>query len=378
MSEWTEFASALLRWYHKNKRDLPWRGTADPYAIWISEIMAQQTRITALLPYYQKFMDLFPCVEDLAAAPEESVLKAWEGLGYYARARNLRKAARLIVEQHQGKLPADKQALLALPGVGAYTAGAILAIAYGIPEPAVDGNVLRVFARMENSAAPVDLPETRECAATFVRENMPADQASAFTQALMELGALICLPKQPLCGECPGGGYPTAALCQARRLGLEKKLPHRLPKPEKKICEKIVFLIISPSGGILCRKRTENLLRGLWEFYVIEAPGNCPSDHSDSRPDNCPDNCPELARVLREAGFHPLGEPTAAGEREHVFTHLIWRMQGWICFAADEKPPDALTDYVFLSREALTQVPVASALAFYRGVALAVLSQPVN
>ena len=187
---------SLLNWYDESKRDLPWRHTHDPYAVWISEIMAQQTRIAYLLSYYDRFMNRFPTIRSLAEACEDDVLKAWEGLGYYTRAGNLQKAARKIVADFSGKLPRTKKELLTLPGIGDYTAGAILSIAYGIPVPAVDGNVLRVYARLENNDANILLPQTKKQAANFVAALMPPERAGCFTQALMELGALVCLPKK--------------------------------------------------------------------------------------------------------------------------------------------------------------------------------------
>ena len=221
--------SLLLDWYGEHKRTLPWRETVSPYRTWVSEIMLQQTRVEAAKGYFLRWMERFPTVTALAEANEEEVLKAWEGLGYYSRARNLHKAAKLLAEQG-GELPRDKKALQAIPGIGAYTAGAILSIAFGEKEPAVDGNVLRVISRL--TADPYDTMknETRERVANDLRPLMPEGQTSDFTQALFELGALVCLPNAlPRCDLCPLAGE-----CEARRLGRETDFPLRAAKPEKR------------------------------------------------------------------------------------------------------------------------------------------------
>ena len=219
----------LLEWYGENKRRLPWRDVVSPYRTWISEIMLQQTRVEAAKGYFLRWMERFPTLSDLAAASEEEVLKAWEGLGYYSRARNLHKAARLLAEQ--GELPREKAALEALPGIGAYTAGAILSIAFGVPEPAVDGNVLRVISRLTAENYDIAKQETRTMVADALRPLMSAGSTSDFTQALFELGALICLPNAaPRCDLCPWAGE-----CEAHRIGKETDYPPRPVKAEKRV-----------------------------------------------------------------------------------------------------------------------------------------------
>ncbi len=243
-----DITRSLLNWYDQNKRDLPWRHSQEPYGIWISEIMAQQTRITALLPYYRRFMKQFPTVEALAAADESEVLKAWEGLGYYARAKNLQKAAQIIVSFFSGEIPSSLEELIALPGIGEYTAGAILSIAFGLPFPAVDGNVLRVYSRVEKSELDIALPPAKASAKQFISSLMPSERTGSFTQALMELGALICVPRTPLCEACP-----LAELCCARLEGLTGELPVKSAKKPPKSEDKTILVICGPDGQILVR-----------------------------------------------------------------------------------------------------------------------------
>jgi A/G-specific adenine glycosylase len=244
----TALRRKLARWYERNARDLPWRRTRDPYAIWISEIMLQQTRVAAAIPYYQRFLERFPDAQSLAAAPEVEVLAAWSGLGYYSRARNLRKAARLIADR--GGFPQDYAAIRELPGIGDYTAAAIASIAYGLPYAVVDGNVRRVTARLVNRAD----PDVHEVANLLLDRRNPARS----NQALMELGALVCLPRAPVCETCP-----VAAHCEARRLGTQDDVPARRERPAPQRLTRTLLLI---------RKREKILLvpgsrvLGFWEL----------------------------------------------------------------------------------------------------------------
>jgi A/G-specific adenine glycosylase len=345
----TPFTQALLLWYEENIGDLPWRRTRDPYAVWVSEIMAQQTRITALIPYYERFITLFPTVSALAAASEESVLRAWEGLGYYARARNLQKAAREII-QRGGQFPQHKKDWLALPGVGEYTAGAVLSIAFGNPQPAVDGNVLRVYARIAGDEVDVTKPEAKKLAGAFVREHMPAEDAGVFTQALMELGALVCLPKNPRCDACP-----QASFCLAYQTDTVGALPRRSPKPDKKTLLKTVFLLQTRDRKTLCRKRRESLLSGLWAFYLTDF--FLPSE--------------QIADFLQKTGFIMISDPVAVGTHVHTFTHQIWQMSGFACAVEEIIPIELANEYFFLTETELKEAPMASAFAFYRKAVLA-------
>lgn len=341
-----EIADGLLAWYDSSRRDLPWRRTQDPYHIWICEIMAQQTRISFLLAYYERFIERFPTVYELSRADEAEVLKAWEGLGYYSRARNLQKAAKIIVSDFGGQVPAEKEALLALPGVGEYTAGAILSIAYGIPAPAVDGNVLRVFSRLECSDADIRLPGTKQAAAGFVRAVMPPDASSRFTQALMELGALVCVPKNPKCPGCPLHGH-----CAARDSGRQNALPVKTPKAPPELRDKTVVLLRNPRGEILMRKRSERLLSGLWEFLMLDG---------------------DLTEAALRAALEKLGHPPVAvralGPARHVFTHMVWQMRGYDCQSAADRLPEG---YQWIDEAGFRALPLPSALRFYTETAFA-------
>ena len=284
----------LLEWYGTNKRDLPWRGTRDPYKIWISEIMLQQTRVEAVKGYYAAFLEKFPTAEALASASEEEVLKAWEGLGYYSRARNLHRAARIIAERG---FPTSPKEVRALPGVGDYTAGAVCSIAFSLPCPAVDGNVLRILTRLFADGRNIDDGATRASFSALLQSVYPPE-AGEFCQALMELGAIVCLPNgDPLCGECPW-----RELCRAHALGREGEFPVRAEKKERKIVPLDVF-IFERGGTYALRKRDKRgLLAGLWEF-------------------------PNAA-----AGERNLEGRTIAAQKRaiHIFTHVEWRMTGYL------------------------------------------------
>ncbi len=254
-------ARPLLQWYRKRARDLPWRKTRDPYAIWVSEIMLQQTRVQAVIPYYEQFLRRFPTVQKLARARIDSVLKLWEGLGYYSRARNLHEAAKQIVSRYDGRLPDTRAELLSLPGIGVYTAGAVASIAFGRQEPVVDGNVIRVLCRVFRIRKDPKQTETRKHIWSIARDLLPAIAPGDFNQALMELGAEVCLPQTPYCGACP-----LRRTCLARRHSEQTRLPvRRRKKPIP--CYPVVVGVIERNGQILIDKRKpEGLLGGLWEF----------------------------------------------------------------------------------------------------------------
>jgi A/G-specific adenine glycosylase len=330
----------LCEWYAANRRDLPWRHTRDPYAVWVCEMMAQQTRITALLPYYRRFMELFPELAALARADEQQVLKAWEGLGYYARPRNMLKAARIIQNELGGRFPCEETALRSLPGIGAYTAGAILSIAFDLPVPAVDGNVLRVFARVQESELDIAAPAGREAAAGFVTRLMPHARPGILTQSLMELGALICLPKRALCDDCP-----LAGLCLAQAHGRQEELPRKSAKKPPRPQDKTALILQDPGGRLLVRQRAERLLCGLWEFWLQD--GALTPEEADA--------------LLRGGGYTP-GLPILLGEAEHVFTHLIWRMRGYLFPVSETHAPPG---FVWKSAEELDRLPMPGALGFY-------------
>lgn len=309
-----EAVNALLGWYGTNARDLPWRHTRDPYRVWISEIMLQQTRVEAVKPYYARFLDAFPTVRDLAGAPEERLLKLWEGLGYYSRARNLQKAARVIVNDYGGKMPADEDLLRKLPGIGDYTAGAIASIAFGLRAPAVDGNVLRVLSRVNGSRADVALPETKARWREALRPVIP-ENAGAFTQAMIEIGACVCVPN----GEAKCEVCPLAPWCAAHRDGLTAELPVRSAKKPRRIEQLTVLLIRDGKRTALRKRPPKGLLAGLYEYPNF--PGHLTPE--------------ELPPLIRSLGLEPL-RLTRAEDAKHVFTHIEWHMIAYVVRVAPE------------------------------------------
>jgi len=258
----TEIPRLLLAWYKKNRRDLPWRRTNDPYQIWVSEIMLQQTRVETVIPYYERFLRRFPDVKALARARLDSVLKAWENLGYYSRARHLHEAARVVVNRFGGTIPATEDRLLELPGIGAYTAGAILSIAFGKPVAAVDGNVIRVISRLFGIRELVDRPDTKKKMGGITQRLVPPEEPGHFIQALMDLGSGICTPRSPDCPTCP-----VAGVCVAYRKGFQESVPAKKKAyviPQRR---EAAVLIRNSAGEVLMIKRPQRgLLGGLWRF----------------------------------------------------------------------------------------------------------------
>lgn len=308
----------LLPWYARHARDLPWRQDQEPYHIWLSEIMLQQTRVEAVRSYYSRFLAALPDVAALAAADSEQINKLWEGLGYYSRARNLHRAAREIVSRYQGVFPTDFDAIRALPGIGDYTAGAIGSIAFGLPTPAVDGNVLRVVSRITASKACVDDARVKQEIRTALAAIYPVGQCSQFTQSLMELGAVVCIPNGvPDCANCP-----VREICRARALGIQTQLPVRAAKRQRKKAKKTV-LIFDCDGHIALLKRPEQgLLAGLWQ--LPEAEGEL---------------LPNQAVTLAESwGVRPQ-DMTKQVTKNHIFTHIEWEMTGFYfhCAAMPER-----------------------------------------
>lgn len=307
----TSLVEPLLAWYESERRPLPWRDDVSPYHVWLSEIMLQQTRIEAVIPYYERFLSVYPTVAALAAADDEQLMKLWEGLGYYSRARNLKKAAVRIVEQHGGELPADYNALCALPGIGAYTAGAIASIAFGLPEPAVDGNVLRVMTRLTADTSDIMKESTKRAVTAALREVYPTEpsDAACMTQALMELGERVCLPNgEPRCDECPLG-----FACRARAKGLTGQIPVRSPKKPRRIEMRTVFILVSDGRIALVKRPPSGLLAGLWEFPCVAAP----MDKA------------QAAAHLRACGVR-VRKLEKTVDAIHIFTHIEWHMQGYI------------------------------------------------
>lgn len=257
----SRLSSQLLYWYRLNKRTLPWRDHPDPYAVWVSEIMLQQTRVEAVIPYFEKWMKLFPTVDALAKASEQRVLNAWEGLGYYSRARNLHKAAKMIVKEHGGALPRDLEALRKLPGIGRYTLGAIASMAFGMNVAALDGNIKRVYSRIFDLAEPVDTPRGEILLWEIAEQRLPKKYAGDYNQALMDLGATICLPKNPRCLICP-----VMQLCKARENGTQNLRPVKSPKKSVPHHIHAAGVIVENGRVLLAKRPSEGLLGGMWEF----------------------------------------------------------------------------------------------------------------
>lgn len=305
--------SALLPWYRENRRELPWRADREPYHIWLSEIMLQQTRVEAVKGYYTRFLEALPTVEALAGCDDDVLHKLWEGLGYYSRVRNLKKAALVIMERHRGVFPKEYAEVLALPGIGEYTAGAVCSIAYDLPIPAVDGNVLRVFTRLTDDPTPIDLPNTKKVVTEALAAIYPKE-AGDFTQALMELGATTCGPnRKPACECCP-----CRAFCLGCRNGTAETLPVKAPKKEKRQEDRTVF-IVSCAGRYALEKRPDKgLLAGLWQFPNV-------SGHLDTA---------QALAAAEGMGLRPK-EIFREVSRKHIFTHIQWNMKGIYLEAAD-------------------------------------------
>ena len=254
-------ASKLLPWYRTNKRDLPWRGHPSPYAVWVSEIMLQQTRVEAVIPYFERWMSLFPTVQVLAGASEQEVLNAWEGLGYYSRARNLHTAAKLVVKHYHGEIPRNLDELRQLPGIGRYTLGALASIAFGMDVSVLDGNIKRVYARIFDVTEPVDSTAGEKILWALADQNLPKGHAGEYNQALMDLGATICMPKNPRCLICP-----VMRLCKARQQGTQNQRPVKRPKKEVPHYIHAAGVVIERGKVLLSRRPANGLLGGMWEF----------------------------------------------------------------------------------------------------------------
>ncbi len=303
---YTRLPQVLLPWYRANKRDLPWRADKEPYHVWLSEIMLQQTRVEAVWGYYARFLQAAPTVQALAQLPEEQLFKLWEGLGYYNRARNLQKAAKIVAVQ--GAFPNNYTDILALPGVGPYTAGAVASICFEQPVAAVDGNVLRIIARMTELADPIDSDTTKAEMAARLQQVYPKGACGDFTQALMELGATVCTPKSPKCAVCPAKDF-----CLAYRHKTVEKFPVKLPKREKRAEQKTVFYLLCGEHTAIERRQEKGLLAGLWQLPNL--PGNL-----------TPQQALEQAA---EWGAEPL-ELRRELHRTHIFTHIKWEMTCYV------------------------------------------------
>lgn len=348
-----EEAGMLVSWYGKNRRDLPWRNTGNPYHIWLSEIMLQQTRVEAVKQRFVQFLDELPDIASLAKVSDERLMKLWEGMGYYSRARNLKKCAQVLVNAYDGKLPEDPVLLVKLPGIGSYTAGAIAAQAYGSPVPAVDGNVLRVLARRFGSDHDIRKDETKKEAQEFIAgfyakegRELSSDPSfvSAFTQGLMELGAIVCVPNgAPHCDACPWHAY-----CKAHLENTTDVIPYRSPLKERRIVHRTIFIIRDGDRFFLQKRPDKGLLAGLYEFPGID-------EWLDER---------QAVSLVEQQGWHVL-HMHRLPEAKHVFTHLEWQMKAYE-LQVDGILAEERKDVLLLTKKELQSFAVPSAFKAYK------------
>lgn len=335
-----QFQYDLLQWYKQNKRDLPWRQDQDPYKVLVSEIMLQQTQVDTVKPYFESFMETYPTIEDFAKAPQEDILKMWEGLGYYSRARNLHEAVKEVAASYGGKIPNNKKDISALKGVGPYTAGAVLSIAYEQPEPAVDGNVMRVMSRLLNIKDDIKKPKTRKVFESAVENVISQEDPSSFNQGLMELGALVCTPKSPSCLLCP-----VQAHCQAFHQGIQDELPVKSKKKAPKPITMAVAVLRNANGEVLIHRRPETgLLANMWEF---------PNHETDRQQDD--DQMGQLVTFMKNEYGIDIQLTGHLFNFSHVFSHIKWNLavyEGDIMSYVKETDTLKVVD-----REALTTYP---------------------
>ena len=385
-----ETVDYLLHWYDYNRRILPWRENPKPYYVWVSEIMLQQTRVEAVKGYFDRFLTALPTIKDLAEASEETLLKLWEGLGYYNRVRNMQKAAQEVVQNYGGELPVDYEALKSLSGIGSYTAGAIASIAFQLPEPAVDGNVLRVMKRVAGSFDDITKASVKKELEEEIRSILPKDRPGDYNQALMELGAMVCIPNgKPLCEACP-----LMHLCRAFKEETQTMIPVKPPKKERRIEERAVLLIQCGDTFVLHKRPKKGLLAGLWELpnFLIE------SDKIDSMQtinkaaesvSNQKNSQIMLGEIL-EALFLTEGvqvQCKALKKAKHIFSHIEWHMTGYCVMIEEISRKDlpklvgnvmkqlellqetGTEEYVLVSKEELEEsYPLPSAFETYRNI----------
>lgn len=339
-----EIVKPLVVWYRECKRDLPWRDKNNAYYTWVSEIMLQQTRVEAVKPYFQRFITELPDIGALAGCPEEKLMKLWEGLGYYNRVRNMQEAAITVMEKYHGKLPESFSELLSLKGIGSYTAGAIASIAYGIPVPAVDGNVLRVITRITESRNDIMKQSVRKKMEAELQGIMPADCPGDFNQALMELGAVICVPNGPAkCESCP-----VAAFCLAYKNGVVEELPVKASKKSRVIQERTVMVIQDGERTAISKRPSKGLLAGLYELPNV--PGHLSSD--------------EALRFVEKMDLEPL-YIEALEPAKHIFSHIEWRMIGYCIRVSSLENPKS-KELIFVDKkESEKQYAIPSAFGAY-------------
>ncbi len=319
----SELTDLLLAWYQQHARELPWRGIMDPYMVWVSEIMLQQTRIETVIPYYQRWIRLFPTLSNLASASQQDVLTAWEGMGYYSRARNLHKAAQVVINEYGGQVPRQPEALRRLPGVGRYTAGAIASIAFGLDEPVLEGNIRRLLARLFNITEPARSIQSERRLWKLVADHLPSGEAGAYNQALMDLGALICTPRLPNCPHCP-----LAGLCQACQLGVQEQRPVTLPRRTIPHINVAAAVIERDGNYLITQRPAEGLLGSMWEF-----PGG------KLQPGENLAAC--LEREIREELAASIQIGNLFGVYHHAYTHFRVTLHAFCCHLSGSSQPVA-------------------------------------
>lgn len=339
-----QIVKPLLSWYDGHARVLPWREDKSPYRVWVSEIMLQQTRVEAVKPFFERFLKALPNVRSLAECSEDELLKLWEGLGYYNRVRNMQKAARVIMEEHGGEFPADYAKLLALPGIGRYTAGAIGSIAFGLQKPAVDGNVLRVLSRVKASYEDVLKQSVKTALEQEVQKIIPKDRAGDFNQALIEIGAVVCVPNgRAKCEECP-----LAFCCRAKEKGIVEELPKKKAKKERRVEERTV-LVLREGDRVAVRKRpSKGLLAGLYELPNLE--GILGEE--------------EVLGQVRRWGLSPLRILPLAGAK-HIFSHVEWQMTGYAISLEETEDMEQNGLFFIEAGETEEKYPIPAAFAAY-------------
>ena len=331
----------LLSWYNENKRDLPWRRTKNPYYIWISEIMLQQTRVEAVKVYYERFIKRLPTLEDLANIEEDDLLKLWEGLGYYSRVRNMQKAAKLLIEEGKSTLPNTKEDLLKLPGIGEYTAGAILSIAYLKPTVAIDGNVYRILSRYYMIYDSISKKSSYVVFEKKMKKILFKEKPDDMAQAFMDLGSSICVPKNPKCEMCP-----LKEECKARKKKKQEQFPVKEKKQEKKIEEKNIYLFVYKDKVLIKKRKSTGLLASMYEFVNDEETKNVL----------------DIENKLDEQKI-PYKTVVEIGESKHVFSHVIWYMKG---YKIELKEPIVLHDAFFVTKKELKEkYSIPSAFSYY-------------
>lgn len=345
-----KITAPLVKWFNENKRDLPWRHNPEPYRVWVSEIMLQQTRVEAAREYYLRFLSALPSVSDLAACDEEKLMKLWEGLGYYSRVRNMQKTAKIVCEKYGGNFPSDEKSLRALPGIGDYTAGAIRSIAFGLPSPAVDGNVLRVCSRLAADCTDIsDATYKARLKALLLNAYPNTPQGcSDFTQALMELGALICTPRVISCEKCP-----LRALCRAEKLKKTEEYPV-MPEKKEKRAENVWAFVIETPRGYSVRKRDAGVLKGMNEFPSLVVPQSETTRKGGADGDADGGIAARAEQILKDWGVE---EPHAESVEKytHIFTHVRWEVTAFFV-RAKSSPFD---EYAFSQLIGETAFPTA-------------------